>query len=123
MARVLSVPRLLVALVPELNVRWQAAALDFTFDIVFHTDIGDATLQIQDKMVTAREGSSTDPAALVISLPQSDLARLVLGAFPAGDILARLPESYAGQRGDLTMLILLTLFPERHAHMHLPDRY
>ena len=46
-------------------------------------------------------------------------ARLALGAFPPGELLARLetpPDERACQ-------LLEALFPLRHPHMHLPDRF
>ena len=117
MARVLNVYRLLEALRPELAARLRAAHSDFKGSLAFQTDIGDATLQIGRTRVTVTEGAS--PAALVVVLPQTELARLALGAFPPEDILARLPAPPSEEAGR----ILCGLFPSRRAHMHLPDRY
>ncbi|MCW3097208.1 MAG: hypothetical protein JWL77_2826 [Chthonomonadaceae bacterium] len=120
MARVLDVTRLLRALAPELQARLQAAHSPFVGPLVFKTDMGDATLHIVPGAVTVEDGASnTTGETLRAVLPQTELARLALGAFPPDDILSRLP-----QPPPQTAIALLTmLFPLRFPHMYLPDRY
>ena len=118
MARVLDVRRLLEALRPELMARLHTASASFTGSLSIQTDIGAATLRIARKRVAVVEGAARD-AELTVSLPQYELARLALGAFPPEDVLARLPEPPEADAAR----ILCALFPLRHAHMHLPDRY
>ena len=121
MARVLDVTRLLEALRPELQARLEAAHAGFTGTLAFHTDIGEAALRITPDGVTqetaaARRDTGTH---LTVNLPQTELARLALGAFPPEALLARLPEPPRPEAAHL----LEILFPFRHPHMHLPDRY
>ncbi len=99
--------------------RLQAAHCPFRGTLAFQTDLDDATLRIGPRRVTVTEGALTGPGALSVSLPQTELARLALGAFPPEDLLARLPEPPSSEAAQL----LCALFPERHPHMHLPDRY
>ncbi|MCW3053846.1 MAG: hypothetical protein JWN14_3016 [Chthonomonadales bacterium] len=120
MARVLDVTRLLRALTPELQASLHAEHSQFVGTLVFETDLGDATLHITPNAVTVEEG--TDKASgdvLHVAIPQTELARLALGAFPPEDILARLPDPPTAK----TATLLTTLFPLRFPHMHLPDRY
>ncbi len=119
MARVLNLRRLLEALRPEMAARLQSASSSFRGTLAFRTDIGDATVRIGPKRVTIAEGALSGVGSLSVSLPQSELARLALGAFPPEDILARLPEPPSEE----TARVLRALFPTRNAHMHLPDRY
>src|SRR5438128_905137 len=55
----------------------------------------------------------------VVRLPQTTLARLALGAYAPADPLARLERPPAGQ----TRALLEALFPLRHPHLSLPDRF
>jgi len=119
MARVLSVPRLLEALRPELQARLRDARSDFTGSLRLDTDMGAADLHIDARRISISEGPSPNRNRLAVSLPQTELARLALGAFPPADLLARLPEPPAKEAASL----LETLFPLRYPHMHLPDRY
>ncbi len=119
MARVLNVTRLLQSLAPELTASLQRAGSTFTGSLVFHTDSGDATLHLTPDTVTVTDGALTSPDALHLFLPQYELARMALGAFPPGELLARLPMPVAAEAERL----LEHLFPLRFPHMHLPDRY
>ena len=119
MVRVVNVVRLLEALLPELVSRLNAADVDFEGSLVLHSDEGDATLNIGDGQISVTSGSSTDSSSLVVSLPQYELGRLCLGAFPPEDILARLPEQPSIEAANLVAV----LFPARHPQMYLPDRY
>ena len=119
MARVVSVHRLLEALRPELESRLRAAHYNFTGSLSLKTDIGDATLGINKSQISVHESNSLDKATLSVSLPQFELARLALGAFPPQDILSR--QSYPPSKEVSELLTIL--FPARHPHMHLPDRY
>jgi hypothetical protein len=53
-----------------------------------------------------------------VRLPQTELARLALGAFAPGDVLARLPTPPDA----VTAELIGVLFPRRHPHMWVPDR-
>jgi predicted acetyltransferase len=119
MARVLSVPRLLEALRPELQARLQAAHNTFTGSLVLETDIGSAALQITPEHVMVAEAQDAGSDGLHVTLPQAELARLALGAFPPADLLARL----AARPSEAVSQLLETLFPLRHPHMYLPDRF
>jgi hypothetical protein len=123
MARVLNVARLLETLKPELEARWAAAQLNFVGSLTFQTDIGDAALRIAEEgMEVADRDLSEDRDGrgenLRVQLPQGDLARLALGAFAPEDALLRLEV-----RPDATRELLSALFPARHPHMYIPDRY
>ena len=119
MARVLNVKRLLEALRPELQARLRAARSDFAGSLVLQTDMGTTALQIDAERVNVLDGPLPGQSVLTAALPQTELARLALGAFPPDDLLARLPEP----PGEQTSRLLEVLFPLRHPHMHLPDRY
>jgi len=119
MARVLSMTRLLEALLPELRANVRAAHSAFTGSLVLHTEQEAAALQITPEDVTLRAVEQAGKDALRISLPQFELARLALGAFPPADLLARLPEPPS----EPAQSLLETLFPLRAPHMYLPDRY
>ena len=116
MARVLDVARLLDALRPELARRLQAAQRSERFALSFVTEIGEATLAVTPDGLAVELSPAGDPT--VVRLPQSDLARLALGAFPPEDLLARLETPPDAPTTELLCL----LFPQRHPHMWLPDR-
>ena len=119
MARVLDVTRLLHALEPELQARLRQARSQFAGALIFETELGDATLHIVPNAVTVTQGADSNSDALRVNLPQSELARLALGAFPPGDLLARLPRPPSEE----TAMLLENMFPLRCPHMYLPDRY
>ena len=56
---------------------------------------------------------------MAVRLPQATLARLALGAYAPADLLARLERPPEGQ----TRALLEALFPLRHPHLSLPDRF
>ena len=58
-------------------------------------------------------------ASHTVTLPQTSLARLALGACDPADELARLERP----PDEALMSVLQALFPTRHQHMYLPDRY
>lgn len=121
MARTLEVERLLTALLPELVARLGSARHDFQGSLRIETEIGAATLTLQGGAVEV-VGSDLPPApgaSHVLRLPQAELARLALGAFPPDDLLDRLPEPPGLEVRELVQV----LFPLRHPHMYLPDRY
>jgi predicted acetyltransferase len=127
MVRVLDVERLLRALQPELAERLRAAGSPFSGRLRIQTEIGGAALRVSPETV-AVENSSASPAAnppvarfqeVALHLPQSMLARLALGAFPPEDLLARLEEPL----DEKTRQLVPILFPLRHPHMYLPDRF
>jgi predicted acetyltransferase len=119
MARVVSVPRLLEQLRPELAARVKAERSKFAGTLEIRTDIGTAALRIGPRSVRVTHAAAGNGPRLAVALPQSDLARLALGAFQPEDVLARLPEQPSAAAAELIQL----LFPTRHPHMHLPDRY
>ncbi len=135
MARVLNVERLLEAMRPELARRLQAAGSPLVGSLHLQTEIGAAiltltpdTVQVDDPNQRGHPLAGQSPPAarpderaepIRVSLPQPTLARLALGAFPPGDLLARLEPPL-----DVTARRLLeALFPQRHPHMYLPDRF
>jgi hypothetical protein len=120
MARVLDVERLLGALVPEFEVRLWAVRLAFRGLLRFVTDLGAAALAIDAGAVRLSTGDTgTADEVVTLRLPQAELARLALGAFPADDVLDRLPERPEPRPWQLAC----ALFPQRCPHMYLPDRY
>jgi hypothetical protein len=124
MARVLDVLRLFESLKPELSRRVQAAGPAFSGDLRFETDIGSATLAVDREGVslraaTACTGCVPGRESLTVELPQYELARLALGAFPPEDVLVRLDSPPGKEAGELVEV----LFPFRRPHMYLPDRF
>jgi hypothetical protein len=122
MARVLDVGRLLEALGPAFAARLAAARTTFQGTLRMETEIGGATLAIRPGSVTvqATGGEETGPGpALAVRLPQAELARLALGAFPPEEVLSRLEVPVHGPAWEL----LHALFPARRPHMYLPDRF
>jgi hypothetical protein len=132
MARVLDLGRLLEALTTEFMIRLDEAGCSFTDTLLLRTDLGDVALVIAVEGIFVIRG---DPSGspdfqgtmthrsrlkpLEVRLPQSILARLALGAFPPGDLLGRLEEPV----GEEAAGVIETLFPLRHPHMYLPDRF
>jgi GNAT superfamily N-acetyltransferase len=108
MARVLDVERLLRALEPELRSRLDDAGVSFGGSLRFITEIGEAVFS----------GSGFGENADVV-LPQATLARLALGAFDPADMIDR----WDPPPNKRLRPILLALFPHRHPHMSLPDRF
>jgi hypothetical protein len=121
MARVLNVERLLQSLAPELEARLSAAHSRFTGGVRIDTEIGGATLQITPGCVRVDDSPAPPDGADAVSvdLPQPTLARLALGAVPPADLLDRLERPVSGPAREL----LEILFPYRHPHMYIPDRY
>jgi hypothetical protein len=122
MACVLSVVRLLEALKPELEERLQAAGWPFQGTLELQTDLGDATLAVSPEGIDVESeatGMGGRGNVLRVWLPQTALARMALGAFPPEDLLARLPEPPE----EKVRQLLAVLFPLRHPHMWLPDRF
>lgn len=121
MARVLDLGRLLEALRPELERRLHAAPSPFTGTLTLRTDFGEAALAATPGGLTVQPRPDLEIPGehLSLELPQMELARLALGAFPPEDILARLPAPPDARAAE----VLVQLFPHRHPHMHLPDRF
>lgn len=127
MARTLDVARLLDQLRPELQARLEQCRLPFTGSLRFETEIGAATLSATPEglvVASSSGGANASPdtpptSERRVTLPQADLARLALGAFPPEDLLARLKSPPDAATAEL----LAALFPRRHPHMYLPDRY
>lgn len=120
MARVLNVERLMSALEPELDARWKAAKSDLRGALHVQTEIGEAWLEVKPGGVTvASPGAARESDPVPVRLPQAALARLALGAFPPHDLLARLAPPLDPPANE----ILAALFPMRHPHMFIPDRF
>jgi hypothetical protein len=117
MARVLDTGRLLAALEPELAARAGAARMREGERLRIETEVGSATIGITADGVAVSNATGSEPETLC--LPQPELARLALGAFPPGDLLDRLgvPEAHAARR------VVPALFPQRRPHMWVPDRF
>jgi hypothetical protein len=123
MARILNVGRLLRQLAPELVVRLGEVGMSFQGTLRLETDIGGATLHISPEGIQVDDTTDvTQPHRAQVStvhLPQTVLARLVFGAFAPGDLLSRLEQPPHGETRDL----LEAMFPPRHPHINLPDRF
>ena len=119
MARVLNVERLMRELLPELKARWIRACDQFEGRLELRTDIGSVMLQLDPGTISVAKSAPKKPAQATVTMPQFELARLALGAFPPEDVLARLQEAPSAEAAR----VLQALFPLRHPHMHLPDRY
>ena len=125
MVRVLDAGRLLDAMKPELAARLADAWPSFAGTLRFETDIGSAALVVTPNGVSV-QGASDGPHSgaapddtLHIRLPQTALGRLALGAFPAGDVIARLDETPSERAAQLVEV----RFPLRHPHLYVPDRF
>ena len=82
--------------------------------------MGSATLHIALDAVTVETGvENTSGDVLRIGIPQTELARLALGAFPPDDFITRLPQPHSEE----VKTLLENMFPLRFPHMYLPDRY
>jgi predicted acetyltransferase len=120
MARVLSPERLLTALAPELSTRLRSAVDRPQGIVTLKTDLGDVALTASEAGIRVGDPDDLESSDLgVVELPQYELARLALGAFEPKDLLSRLPTPPAGD----ALKLLATLFPQRHPHMWMPDRY
>ena len=124
MVRVMDAARLLREMSPELAMRLEDAGFPFAGDLVVRTDIGDATIPLSPagSVQTPRPAGACGPFVSVTSIleiPQQELARLALGAFPPDDILDRIPNP----PHDPVRRMVRVLFPQRYPHMYLPDRF
>lgn len=119
MARVVDVTRLLVSLEPELTRRLHSLTHELPAGTLrVTTDIGGADLVLDRGEVRTTQPSADTPAWHV-RLPQCELARLCLGAFPPEHVLARLTEPPEFEASK----VVAALFPLRQPHMHMPDRF
>ncbi len=117
MGRVLDIDRLLRQLQPELAERIRVSRVGFRGQLLLKTDEGEAALAITPDDVSVVDGPG-DPR-MTVELPQTALARLTLGAFDAGDLLARLPEP----PGPEAVAVVGALFPRRTPHIYAVDRF
>lgn len=110
MVRILDVDRLITSLAPELRARLAQSLTPPPATLRLVTDLGESTLSL---------GGQAGQGALTAELPHTTLAQLSLGAYHPADLLDRLPAPPDPQ----IRALLMTLFPQRHQHMYLPDRY
>ncbi|MEN6355476.1 MAG: GNAT family N-acetyltransferase [Armatimonadota bacterium] len=118
MIRVLDVKRLLDSLVPEIKVHLENINPAYTGTLTFNTDIGNAAIVIEHDDVIVQD-AKPNPDNPVIEIPQAELGRLALGVFTPTDIMERL----ASPPDTNTSKLVQQLFPLRHPHMYLPDRF
>jgi hypothetical protein len=134
-ARTLDAGRLLAAIEPELSRRVTAGWSPWQGTVTIVTEAGGATLAAGPHGVRVRapEGAEEGPR---LELPQTTLIRLVLGAFPPDDLLARddpqrITEGLKGDQGPAGRGVLsgeerreclATLFPQRRPHLFQLDR-
>lgn len=118
MARTLDVPRLLEAVAPELSARRRTLPAALPAAVRLETDIGAAGIRITDTDVTVENVAGASDVPCIVRLPQTELMRLALGAFPPDDLLDRL-ESPPDAR---SRTLIQGLFPQRRPYLHLPDR-
>lgn len=114
MIRVLDVRRLLDALVPEIKMHINP---DYTGTLTFNTDVDCVAIAIVNGEVTVKNAPCHD--GHVIDIPQSELGRLALGTFPPAEILHRL----VSPPDEEISRFIEQIFPLRHPHMYLPDRF
>ncbi len=119
MVRVLNVERLFRALEPEFRARLAASRGNWTGTLQLMTEIGGAAIAIDGSNVEVRPVVSDVHNVHTLDLPQSALAQFTMGSLHPDTILARLdvPPSAA------IRALIETLFPRRHPHMFLVDRY
>jgi hypothetical protein len=118
MARTIDPRRLLAELLPELAVRLRAAGLRVDGVVRFVTDEGTAAVRLgtaEPMLLETVEPS--DGSSIEISLPQTALARLALGAYPPEDVLDRLDPAPSPRAAEL----IAELFPLRQSHIYPPD--
>lgn len=120
MVRTLHPGRLLASLAPELERRLQATLPGFRATVILVTEVGSVALRASPAGLHIEAGNANPPAeAHLVRLPQTVLARVALGAFCPADLLARLETPPSEVARDL----LAALFPPRHPHMSIPDRF
>lgn len=117
MGRVLNLERLIEQMLPEFSALARNTPLSFHGRLTFETELGSASLHLGPAGASPDGATGTD--RLIVSLPQAVLARLCLGGFDPGDVLARLPDPPEPRVHPL----LLTLFPQRHPHIYPMDRF
>ena len=117
MGRVLDVSRLLSQLLPQLAARMRSVRLPFQGRLTFRTEEGESSIVITADDVLVDGDANGE--GLLVELPQTALARLCLGGFDPGDVLARLPN-----RPDREVeAVLRVLFPQRMPHIYPMDRF
>lgn len=119
MARVLDTERLFREFLPELNVRWQAAGSSFRGQLCLRCETGDVTLRLAPTSVSLEPASSQADSAHTLALPQTLLARLVLGGFSPEDLFARVEMPLDT---GAAIAVLCALFPQRQPYLFPADR-
>lgn len=121
MACVLNATQLLQLLVPELQLRLRNARRVWRGRIILQ--IGEERIQLR----STRDRLQMEPAPAeashrcvpAVSLTHAEIALLALGATSPDFVLWKRDDPIDRDIQDL----LAALFPQRHPHMHLPDRY
>ena len=117
MARILDMDRFARQMLPELDARVRRCHSPFQGNLTLRTELGSTTLAIGADGVSI--GARAGQPELAIELPQSELARMVFGAFDVVDLLARLPDP----PGQEAIEVLTALFPRRAPHIYPVDRF
>lgn len=118
MAQVLDSRRFVAALAPEFARRLRAASPTFVGTIRFQTERDEATLTVTEVGNVSLVEDSRRGEAVLLTLPQTAVARLAFGGFPPEDLLNRL-----GTLLDDDARVLCTvLFPRRHTYFFAADR-
>ena len=116
MVRVSNMPKLFEQMLPEWRRLARQGAVDVDTVISFTTEAGTMSLNVDMGGVSISEQHNTGCS---VELSVADMGQLVLGALPVDDILARLPKPPSAAAAAVCNI----LFPRRHQHMFLADRY
>lgn len=127
MVRTVHPERLLTSLAPELERRLCTTVPSCHGTVILETELGRVTLRASARGLSVSGGAHGGmgaeadrfDGATAVRMAQATLARLALGAFAPADLLARLEAPPVGA----ARALLEALFPPRHPHLSLPDRF
>lgn len=119
MARALNVGRLLADLTPELTRRLKESRIRLARPLVVTTEQESVRLRTSAEGVCAEADDGESEPVDAWRVSQANLARLALGALPPELVTEPCPNPCSAR----VRRLVAALFPERHPHMHLPDRY
>ena len=120
MCRCLDVQKLLAQLLPELEARLKRSGWQDDGTLRIETDVGTVILRMgRSRLSLLDRETECAGSSYHVWMPQHDLARLALGAFPPRELVARLPNPPSTQVADL----LAVLFPLRYSHLHPADAF